>query len=113
MTPSNENELTQAVLQRLEGTDDPRFVQIMESLVRHLHAFAREVELQPAEWMQGIEFLTDVGKACDDKRQEFILLSDTLGASMMVVMLDQLRAARDAQQADHLGQVRIVRAPRE
>ena len=99
MTPSNENELTQAVLQRLEGTDDPRFAQIMESLVRHLHAFVREVELQPAEWMQGIEFLTDVGKACDDKRQEFILLSDTLGASMMVVMLDQIRAARASERA--------------
>jgi hydroxyquinol 1,2-dioxygenase len=92
MTPSNENELTQAVLQRLDGASDPRFAEIMQSLVTHLHAFIREVDLKPEEWMQGIEFLTAVGKACTGQRQEFILLSDTLGASMMVVMLDQLRA---------------------
>jgi hydroxyquinol 1,2-dioxygenase len=99
MTPSNENELTQAALQRLEGAADPRFAQVMRSLITHLHAFIREVDLQPGEWMAGIEFLTAVGQACDDKRQEFILLSDTLGASMMVVMLDQLRAAARAGQA--------------
>ncbi len=97
MTPSNENELTQAVLQRLDGAGDPRFAQIMQSLITHLHAFIREVDLKPEEWMQGIEFLTDVGKACTGQRQEFILLSDTLGASMMVVMLDQLRASAGAQ----------------
>ncbi|HVL45407.1 MAG TPA: dioxygenase [Acidovorax sp.] len=96
MTPSNENELTQAVLQRLDGASDPRFAQIMQSLVTHLHAFIREVDLKPEEWMQGIEFLTAVGKACTGQRQEFILLSDTLGASMMVVMLDQLRATAHA-----------------
>ena len=97
MTPSNENELTQAVLQRLEGAGDPRFAEIMRSLVTHLHAFIREVDLKPEEWMQGIEFLTAVGKACTGQRQEFILLSDTLGASMMVVMLDQLRATAQAK----------------
>ena len=102
MTPSNENELTQAALQRLESTADPRFAQIMNSLITHLHAFIREVDLKPDEWMRGIEFLTDTGKTCDAKRQEFILLSDTLGASMMVVMLDQRRAERDAQQAGDL-----------
>ena len=92
MTPSNENELTQAVLARLDGATDPRFAQIMQSLVKHLHAFIREVDLKPQEWMSGIEFLTAVGQKCDDKRQEFILLSDTLGVSMMVVMLDQAAA---------------------
>ncbi|MES2609688.1 MAG: dioxygenase [Pseudomonadota bacterium] len=97
MTPSNENELTQAVLQRLEGAGDPRFAEIMRSLVTHLHAFIREVDLKPDEWMQGIEFLTAVGKACTGQRQEFILLSDTLGASMMVVILDQLRATAHAK----------------
>ena len=96
MTPSNEDELTQAVLQRLDGASDPRFAQIMRSLITHLHAFVRDVNLKPDEWMAGIGFLTAVGQACDDKRQEFILLSDTLGASMMVVMLDQLRAAAQA-----------------
>ena len=92
MNPSNENELTQAVLERLSGATDPRFAQVMTSLINHLHAFIREVDLKPDEWMNGIQFLTAVGQACDDKRQEFILLSDTLGASMMVVMLDQARA---------------------
>ncbi|MGJ7522837.1 dioxygenase [Variovorax sp. LT1P1] len=108
MTPSNENELTQAALQRLDGATDPRFAQVMTSLITHLHAFIREVDLQPDEWMRGIEFLTATGKACDDKRQEFILLSDTLGASMMVVMLDQLRAARDAKHAGATGDLPVT-----
>ena len=92
MNPSNENELTKAVLARLEGAADPRFAEVMRSLITHLHAFIREVDLKPDEWMNGIQFLTAVGQTCTDKRQEFILLSDTLGASMMVVMLDQARA---------------------
>ncbi len=97
MNPSNENELTLAVLERLEGATDPRFAQIMASLIKHLHAFLRDVDLKPDEWMNGIQFLTAVGQACTDKRQEFILLSDTLGASMMVVMLDQARALAKGQ----------------
>ena len=68
MTPSNESELTQAVLQRLEGAGDARFAQIMQSLITHLHAFIREVDLKPDEWMKGIEFLTAVGQTCTDKR---------------------------------------------
>ena len=108
MTPSNENELTQAALQRLEGATDPRFAQVMTSLITHLHAFIREVDLKPDEWIRGIEFLTATGKACDDKRQEFILLSDTLGASMMVVMLDQLRAARAARQDGTAGNLPVT-----
>jgi len=92
VNPSNENELTQAVLERLSSAEDSRFAQIMRSLITHLHAFIREVDLKPNEWMNAIEFLTAVGQTCTDKRQEFILLSDTLGASMMVVMLDQARA---------------------
>jgi hydroxyquinol 1,2-dioxygenase len=89
-----EDDLTRAVLERLETATDPRFAQLMRALVTHLHAFIREVDLKPDEWMAAIQFLTAVGQACDAKRQEFILLSDTLGASMMVVMLDQLRAAQ-------------------
>lgn len=92
MTPSSEDKLTQAVLARLNESKNPRFVQIMTSLITHLHAFIREVDLKPDEWMNGIQFLTEVGQKCDDKRQEFILLSDTLGASMMVVMLEQAAA---------------------
>ena len=79
-----ETNLTAAVLAKLEGAADPRFAQIMTSLIKHLHAFVREVELTEAEWLKGIQFLTATGQKCDDKRQEFILLSDTLGVSMLV-----------------------------
>jgi protocatechuate 3,4-dioxygenase beta subunit len=80
----SEHDLTEAVEQRLRTTADPRMREIMTSLVRHLHDFVREVELTEAEWFEGIRFLTDTGHASGDKRQEFILLSDTLGVSMLV-----------------------------
>jgi hydroxyquinol 1,2-dioxygenase len=80
----SEHDLTDAVIQQLAGCDDPRFRTVMTSLVRHLHDFVREVELSEAEWMTAIRFLTRVGQACNDKRQEFILLSDTLGVSILV-----------------------------
>ena len=57
----------------------------MTSLIKHLHEFAREVHLTEDEWFQGIQFVTSVGQKCDDRRQEFILLSDTLGLSQLVV----------------------------
>ncbi len=78
---------------------DPRFKQVMTSLIKHLHAFVRDVDLKPEEWMTAIQFLTDTGKMCDEKRQEFILLSDTLGVSMLVVALDQARGAAKHQPA--------------
>jgi hydroxyquinol 1,2-dioxygenase len=84
MQSSTEQNLTNAVLARLEGATDARFRQIMTSLIRHLHAFVSETELTEAEWFAGIQFLTATGQKCDDKRQEYILLSDTLGASMLV-----------------------------
>lgn len=77
--------LTEQVIASFEGTPDERLRTLMQSLVRHLHAFVREVEPTEAEWMGAIRFLTDTGKMCDDLvRQEFILLSDTLGVSMLV-----------------------------
>jgi hydroxyquinol 1,2-dioxygenase len=79
-----EQTLTDAVLARIEDQADERFRQIMTSLIRHLHAFVRETELTEAEWFAGIQFLTATGQKCDDKRQEYILLSDTLGVSMLV-----------------------------
>jgi len=85
--------ITPAVIQRLASTDDPRLKQILTSLVTHLHDFAREVQLTEAEWMQGIEFLTATGQKCDAKRQEFILLSDTLGLSMLVVAMNHAKPA--------------------
>ena len=60
----------------------------MQSLVRHLHAFAREVRLTESEWQQGIDFLTRTGHITDDRRQEFILLSDVLGLSMLTVAIN-------------------------
>src|SRR5690606_29001193 len=66
---------------------DPRLKEIMTSLVQHLHAFAREVKLTEEEWFRGIQFLTDCGHITDDKRQEFILLSDVLGLSMLTVAM--------------------------
>ena len=85
--------ITPAVIQRLASADDPRLKQILASLVTHLHDFAREVQLTEAEWMQGIEFLTATGQKCDAKRQEFILLSDTLGLSMLVVAMNHAKPA--------------------
>jgi hydroxyquinol 1,2-dioxygenase len=85
--------ITPAVIQRLASADDPRLKQILTALVTHLHDFAREVQLTEAEWMQGIEFLTATGHKCDAKRQEFILLSDTLGLSMLVVAMNHAKPA--------------------
>jgi hydroxyquinol 1,2-dioxygenase len=87
-------DFSQAVIDRMADCQEPRFKQIMTALVKHAHAFAREVDLTPDEWMAGIQFLTETGKMCDEKRQEFILLSDTLGMSMLVVALEQARGAR-------------------
>jgi hydroxyquinol 1,2-dioxygenase len=87
-------DFAQAVNDRMAECKDARFKQVMSALVKHAHAFMREVDLTPEEWMAGIQFLTETGKKCDEKRQEFILLSDTLGLSMLVVALDQARGAR-------------------
>jgi hydroxyquinol 1,2-dioxygenase len=84
----DQNTITEAVLARHASTMDPRFRKIMTSLVNHLHAFAREVGLTEEEWFKGIEFLTRCGHITDDKRQEFILLSDVLGLSMLTVAMN-------------------------
>lgn len=80
----DEHSITDAVLASLSGTTDPRQRAIGEALVRHLHAFVREVEPTEAEWAGAIDFLTRTGQISDGNRQEFILLSDTLGVSMLV-----------------------------
>ena len=84
MSDLNEHTITDAVLDRLAHTPDPRMRAVVESLVRHLHGFIRDIEPTFAEWQTAIDFLTRTGHMSDDKRQEFILLSDTLGASMLV-----------------------------
>src|SRR6187549_2156435 len=87
-------DITQAVIDRMADCTDERFKTVMTALVKHAHAFVREVEPSEAEWIGAIEFLTACGKKCDDKRQEFILLSDTLGLSMQVVALEHARALK-------------------
>ena len=83
-----QDNITQAVIARLAGTPDARLREVMTSLVQHLHAFARDVRLTEDEWLQGIRFLTEVGHKTTDRRQEFILLSDTLGLSMLTVAMN-------------------------
>ena len=84
----SEDDITDEVLRRFDVTQDARLREVMQSLVKHLHAFAREVQLTEKEWFAGIEFLTAVGKKCAGNRQEFILLSDTLGLSILVDKLN-------------------------
>ena len=85
--------ITEAVLERVAAAPDARLRQISAALVRHLHDFVREIEPTQAEWAAGIDFLTRTGHMCDDKRQEFILLSDTLGVSMLVDAINHRRPA--------------------
>lgn len=89
---TNAQDLAQAVIARMAECKDPRFKEVMSALINHIHEFAREVQLTPDEWMTAIQFLTAAGQKCDDKRQEFILLSDTLGLSMQVVGIAQAKA---------------------
>ncbi|HSW07437.1 dioxygenase [Aquabacterium sp.] len=99
MAPSTEpqiDELTAAVLRTFEGNADARYKEIMSAVVRHLHALVKEVDLKPEEWMAAIQFITRVGQTCSAQRQECILLSDTLGVSMLVVGLEQARRSKQA-----------------
>lgn len=83
MRSNTENNLTDEVLTRI-NTEDERMREILTKLVLHLHAFVRDLEPTEDEWFRAIDFLTRTGQTCDDKRQEFILLSDVLGVSMLV-----------------------------
>lgn len=89
----NQDTITQAVVKSFEGTPDARLKEIMTSLVQHLHAFAREVKLTEEEWFKGIDFITRCGHITDDRRQEFILLSDVLGLSMLTVAMNNEKPA--------------------
>jgi protocatechuate 3,4-dioxygenase beta subunit len=80
------------VLDSFDESSDARLVELSRAAIRHLHAFAEEVGLSRDEWMAGVQFLTAVGQMCDDTRQEFILLSDTVGLSMLVEMLNHQAA---------------------
>src|SRR5216683_3069207 len=106
----SEADLTDAVLARLARCENPRFKQIMSSLIRHMHAFVREVELTEAEWFEGIQFLTQAGQKCDADRQEFILLSDVLGVSMLVDALNH-KTPTGATESTVLGPFYVEGAP--
>jgi hydroxyquinol 1,2-dioxygenase len=94
--------LLEEVVASFDSTADPRLKYVMQSMTRHLHAFLREVRLTEAEWAKAIEVLTAAGHITDDKRQEFVLLSDVLGASMQTITMNN-QAYRNATEATVLG----------
>jgi hydroxyquinol 1,2-dioxygenase len=110
MNSDIEAKLTDAVIARLSDDTDPRFRQVMESLIRHTHDFIRDVELTEGEWFEAIRFLTATGQKSDDKRQEFILLSDVLGVSMLVDAINHRREA-GATESTVLGPFFVHGAP--
>jgi hydroxyquinol 1,2-dioxygenase len=102
--------LADRVVASFDGARDERYREIMTSLVRHLHAFVADVSLTEAEWAAAIDFLTRTGQQCDDKRQEFILLSDVLGVSMAVID-ENHPAAGGATESTVLGPFFVEGAP--
>ena len=103
MADLDEFTVTDAALAQMANTANPRLKHIMDAAVRHMHAFVREVELTPEEWIQGLQFLTAVGQACTPIRQEFILLSDVLGVSAVVNALHDRKAKELGSQSSLLG----------
>jgi catechol 1,2-dioxygenase len=100
----------EAVNARMGPDVDPRLKEVMACLVRHMHAFAKEIQLKPSEWDLAIDFLTQTGQICSEERQEFILLSDTLGASMLVDAINNRRPPR-ATENTVLGPFHVANAP--
>jgi hydroxyquinol 1,2-dioxygenase len=105
-----EDNLTDLAVQRWGTAHDPRLAELLTALVRHLHEFAREVRLTEDEWMAAIGWLTRTGQMCDEKRQEFILASDVLGLSMLVVQMNH-RFDERATPATVLGPFYIEGSP--
>jgi hydroxyquinol 1,2-dioxygenase len=110
-TDFTEETAADAVIESFAQTKDPRLRELLTSLVRHLHAFVRDTEPTIAEWEQAIEFLTATGQKCDDERQEFILLSDVLGISMLVETINN-RKSGGATESTVLGPFHVVKSPR-
>jgi len=109
-TDFTEETAADAVVESFAPATDPRLREILTSLVRHLHAFAREVELTIGEWEKAIDFLTRTGHKCDDDRQEFILASDVLGMSMLVETISN-RKFGVATESTVLGPFHVVESP--
>ena len=102
--------LTEAVVDSLDGTGDPRLRELLAALIRHLHAFARETRLTQQEWERAIGFLTATGQTCSDTRQEFVLLSDVLGVSMLVETINS-GAPGTATESTVLGPFHMTESP--
>jgi hydroxyquinol 1,2-dioxygenase len=109
-TDFTEETAADAVIESFAQTPDPRLRELLDSLVRHLHAFVRDTEPTIAEWERAIEFLTATGQKCDDERQEFILLSDVLGISMLVETINNRTGG--ATESTVLGPFHVVQSPR-
>ncbi|MGY1815495.1 intradiol ring-cleavage dioxygenase [Blastococcus sp. SYSU D00820] len=106
-----EERSAEVVAASFADTPDPRLRRVMTSLVEHLHAFVKDVELTEEEWGVAVDFLTRTGQACDDVRQEFILLSDVLGVSMLVDSINH-RSGGTATESTVLGPFHVVESPR-
>jgi len=105
------NNLTQRVTEAYTAnTETPRSKKLLSSLIKYLHAFVKEVDLTEAEWFEAIQFLTDTGRKCDDKRQEFILLSDVLGVSMLVDAINHPKGG-DGTESTVLGPFYVPGSP--
>ena len=105
-----EQEIVEQVVASFGNAGDARLKQLMQSLTRHLHAFMREVRLTEDEWQRAIAFLTDAGHITNDKRQEFILLSDVLGASMQMIAINNAAHA-NATEATVVGPFFVAGSP--
>lgn len=110
MQPVTEDTITELAAARWGSAHDPRLAELMSALVRHLHAFAQEVRLTEDEWLAAIRWLTRTGQISDDKREEFILASDVLGLSMLVVQMNH-RLDPAATPATVLGPFHIDGSP--
>lgn len=107
---TTEAALVQEIVRSFAGTDDPRLRQVMASLVEHLHAFVRDVRLADSEWDSAIKLLTECGHITDDRRQEFILMSDVLGVSMQTIVVNNRRRG-NATESTVFGQFFVEGAP--
>jgi protocatechuate 3,4-dioxygenase beta subunit len=107
-----EQDSADVVVGRIDPSTDPRLRQIMTSVIRHLHAVVKEVEPTLDEWMTAIQFLTKTGQMCNEWRQEYILLSDTLGVSMLVDAIAN-RKPSGATESTVLGPFHVEGAPRK
>ncbi|MCU1604126.1 MAG: chqB [Modestobacter sp.] len=106
----SEERSAEVVAASFAGTPDARLQQVMTSLVRHLHAFVADVELTEQEWGTAVDFLTRTGQLCDGVRQEFILLSDVLGVSMLVETINHRTGGRSTE-STVLGPFHMVESP--